>query len=238
LGSTYRCASHIETTVQGFKDTDRVASILGAPFDHIEELTPTCYRVGGDDSLALSQDRLYIIRTIVLIFDEGFLMAPRASPDLYSEGYESLLWRTTLLKIVGDRAQLSHVPAAIELEGRKCIETARRILETASDPGFDTDLIIQCVGSMPAIVLNLGKRFFVTKKGYFGLAPPHAQVGDAIYIFGGISMPSILRPLSPPNLPGDVSKVLKPINLSDHVTSKASCLVSSMTPSWKWNKSS
>jgi hypothetical protein len=39
----------------------------------------------------------------------------------------------------------------------------------------------------------LGRRFFVTEKQYFGLAPPQAEPGDKIAFFSGYAVPFILR---------------------------------------------
>jgi hypothetical protein len=46
-----------------------------------------------------------------------------------------------------------------------------------------------------------GRRFFVTKKGYFGIGPAELEVGDDIYILAGGRAPLVLRPLpeSQPN---------------------------------------
>jgi hypothetical protein len=44
---------------------------------------------------------------------------------------------------------------------------------------------------------TLGRRFFVTEKGYFGLAPKDAQVGDRIAILFGSDVPFILRQSKP-----------------------------------------
>jgi hypothetical protein len=47
----------------------------------------------------------------------------------------------------------------------------------------------------------LGRRFFVTKKGYFGVGPAELEEGDEIYILAGGKVPLVLRPLpeSQPN---------------------------------------
>lgn len=39
----------------------------------------------------------------------------------------------------------------------------------------------------------LGRRFFVTSKGYFGLAPKEAEAGDKIAILFGSNVPFVLR---------------------------------------------
>lgn len=46
-----------------------------------------------------------------------------------------------------------------------------------------------------------GRRFFVTKKGYFGIGPAELEEGDEIYILAGGKVPLVLRPLpeSQPN---------------------------------------
>jgi hypothetical protein len=48
---------------------------------------------------------------------------------------------------------------------------------------------------------SLGRRFFVTKKGYFGVGPAELEEGDEIYILAGGKVPLVLRPLpeSQPN---------------------------------------
>jgi hypothetical protein len=40
-----------------------------------------------------------------------------------------------------------------------------------------------------------GRRFFVTKKGYFGIGPAELEEGDEIYILAGGKLPFVLRPL-------------------------------------------
>ena len=39
----------------------------------------------------------------------------------------------------------------------------------------------------------LGRRFFVTKKGYFGLGPKDISSGDQIAVFYGLAVPIVLR---------------------------------------------
>jgi hypothetical protein len=46
----------------------------------------------------------------------------------------------------------------------------------------------------------LGRRFFVSKKGYFGVGPAELEEGDEIYILAGGSVPFVLRP-SPESQP-------------------------------------
>ncbi|KAH8745951.1 heterokaryon incompatibility protein-domain-containing protein [Hyaloscypha finlandica] len=46
----------------------------------------------------------------------------------------------------------------------------------------------------------LGRRFFVTKKGYFGIGPAELEEGDEIYILAGGKFPLVLRP-SPESQP-------------------------------------
>ncbi|KAF2181726.1 hypothetical protein K469DRAFT_588448, partial [Zopfia rhizophila CBS 207.26] len=41
--------------------------------------------------------------------------------------------------------------------------------------------------------IYVGRRFFVTKKGYFGLGPKGATNGDQIAVILGIDVPFILR---------------------------------------------
>ena len=38
-----------------------------------------------------------------------------------------------------------------------------------------------------------GRTFFVTSRGYMGLGPPHLEVGDAICVFPGHSVPVIMH---------------------------------------------
>ena len=40
----------------------------------------------------------------------------------------------------------------------------------------------------------LGRSFFITKKGYMGLAPPDARPGDAVAVLFGSKVPFVLRP--------------------------------------------
>lgn len=40
------------------------------------------------------------------------------------------------------------------------------------------------------------RRFFITKKGHFGLGPSVAQKGDSIVVLAGVSMPQVLRRVS------------------------------------------
>jgi hypothetical protein len=46
----------------------------------------------------------------------------------------------------------------------------------------------------------LGRRFFITKKGYFGIGPAELEEGDEIYILAGGKVPLVLRP-SPESQP-------------------------------------
>jgi hypothetical protein len=41
----------------------------------------------------------------------------------------------------------------------------------------------------------IGRRIFVTKKGYFGIGPAELEEGDEIYILAGGKLPLVLRPL-------------------------------------------
>jgi hypothetical protein len=41
---------------------------------------------------------------------------------------------------------------------------------------------------------TMGRRFYVTSKGYFGLGPPVTAVGDVVCIFSGAKTPFLLRP--------------------------------------------
>jgi hypothetical protein len=50
-----------------------------------------------------------------------------------------------------------------------------------------------------ALFERLGNgRFFVTKRGYIGIAPNRAHIGDQIYIVHGASVPFVLRPAKHP----------------------------------------
>ena len=50
----------------------------------------------------------------------------------------------------------------------------------------------------PFVDACVGRRFFVTKKGYIGTRPPELQQGDEIYILAGGKVPFVLQPLSKP----------------------------------------
>ena len=51
----------------------------------------------------------------------------------------------------------------------------------------------QGIDDTALIKYALGRRFFVSKDGYFGLAPPDAQEGDRIAVLFGVNVPFILR---------------------------------------------
>jgi len=40
-----------------------------------------------------------------------------------------------------------------------------------------------------------GRRFFITKKGYFGFGPESCQVGDLVAVLAGGQVPYIIRPV-------------------------------------------
>ncbi len=42
-------------------------------------------------------------------------------------------------------------------------------------------------------IFALGRKFFISKKGYFGLGPPGAKKGDRIAVLLGNDVPFILR---------------------------------------------
>lgn len=53
------------------------------------------------------------------------------------------------------------------------------------------------------------RRFFVSKNGYIGLAPPHAEVGDMICVLAGGKMPFIVRALEKSKANSKSSKELE-----------------------------
>jgi hypothetical protein len=75
----------------------------------------------------------------------------------------------------------------------------------------------------------IGRRFFVTKKGYFGIGPAELEEGDEIYIIAGGKHPFVLRPLPEPQsytfeLVGDcyVHGIMDGEAVSDHVSGRES----------------
>lgn len=54
---------------------------------------------------------------------------------------------------------------------------------------------------MTAILsVTLGRRFFVSSKGYFGLTSPGTQEGDLVCVFAGMITPIIIRLVEPEGL--------------------------------------
>jgi hypothetical protein len=47
--------------------------------------------------------------------------------------------------------------------------------------------------TMESLRFCLGRRFFITRKGFLGLAPPEAARGDIIVVFLGAPVPQVLR---------------------------------------------
>ncbi|MCJ1388737.1 hypothetical protein MMC18_001586 [Xylographa bjoerkii] len=75
----------------------------------------------------------------------------------------------------------------------------------------------------------IGRRFFVTNKGYFGIGPAELEEGDQIYVLAGGKHPFALRPSSMPQpdtfeLVGDcyVHGVMDGEAVSDHATARES----------------
>ena len=56
---------------------------------------------------------------------------------------------------------------------------ARRYIGFEGDPGAER--------------YALGRRFYITQKHYFGLAPPEAQHGDLVAILFGAAVPFVVR---------------------------------------------
>ncbi|KAE9378296.1 hypothetical protein N431DRAFT_435446 [Stipitochalara longipes BDJ] len=69
-----------------------------------------------------------------------------------------------------------------------------RDLEDAMPKGWTSDLAKRYHRGF--IRTCCGRRFFVTKKGYFGIGPAELAEGDQIYILAGGKVPLVLRPLS------------------------------------------
>ncbi|KAH7379332.1 hypothetical protein DE146DRAFT_761521 [Phaeosphaeria sp. MPI-PUGE-AT-0046c] len=51
----------------------------------------------------------------------------------------------------------------------------------------------QGLESVELVQYALGRRFFITKSGHFGLAPPAAEKGDKVALLQGVDVPFILR---------------------------------------------
>jgi hypothetical protein len=62
-----------------------------------------------------------------------------------------------------------------------------------------SDLATECFGNFRRTCA--GRRFFITKKGYFGMGPAQLAEGDQVYILAGGKVPLVLRPVleSQPN---------------------------------------
>jgi hypothetical protein len=106
-----------------------------------------------------------------------------------SDGY----WKTLINDIYTDMAKKGEPRRRCQTRDHKAYLEWLHELKDSASAYWESDLTVSFHYSFREACS--GRRFFVTKKGYFGIGPAELEEGDEIYILAGGKLPFVLRPL-------------------------------------------
>ncbi|KAN0108649.1 Heterokaryon incompatibility protein (HET) domain containing protein [Hyaloscypha variabilis] len=134
------------------------------------------------------------ISEILKVQREWRLLARIDMPDCssYVAGGEAIeaFWRV----LVSDyHWEMSGIQRRCESRDYKAYRNWKRDLEAIGEV-WTSDLAAVYYASFRRTCS--GRRFFITKKGYFGMGPAELSEGDQVYILAGGKVPLVLRPVS------------------------------------------
>lgn len=131
------------------------------------------------------------------LHQEALILALNGNRQLYPTNPLLIhaFWRT----LVADRTPMCRpAPVALASDYGKwveAIEYERLHMSSGEPPMVDIKRHFQALTDFGSALspCAVGRRFCVTEKGYFGMVPPKAEVGDKICVFLGARTPFVLR---------------------------------------------
>ncbi|KAK0747074.1 heterokaryon incompatibility protein-domain-containing protein [Schizothecium vesticola] len=180
-------------------DNDRVLGLRGYLVDTIERVAEEAWV-----DMDWNHDRY---RRYFDQFDALHRMSLEKGPPIHSQvRKKESRWRVPIGDIYWTKEVQSHrATPDVAVEHARCVQTVHEFEEMALLDGTELDERLAAwferfhaglIGASyrESMAIMVGKRPFLTRDGYLGMAPAEAEPGDVVIIFGGGRIPFVLRP--------------------------------------------
>lgn len=191
--AVFRAASNTPPSFRTAEaDSHRMLSITAKPFDTIKTVVSLSQSLG---ELHWSKFTEKAQRTELWSLITSLVNKKQGGSSTYAPTGErtvSAIWRTLITDIWNKRHP---APDYVEtfflnwLAKASLQDKVRRSLDLEKEPEHRKEEIFMIV----LRDVGMDRKFVVTEKGYFGLAPPTAKVGDAVMLVAGMYVPFTFR---------------------------------------------